>query len=555
MRLINQPLTFPRALFIVLVVTLVLGLSATTITAGGYSERLSNGSFEEGFNGNGVGTNWVGFNNGGSAFYHYQDDLSPAFNYDGKHSQLLEVSTMNYFVTEAERYAGVYQTVSVVAGTQYTLTLHGMLRVLPNDPDMNNWAYIVQWGIDPSGGTDWGSVAWKDVPWQDTFDWQKPGALSNFTTPFTAPSNKITLFIRALKKFPTNYRDLFVNLDGVSLVGQLPTDSAAPKVDVTWPTLVYTTKPFPVHVNASDAIGLPKISLYDNDKLAANVTYAVGPLNKQIDFAWTPSISGTHTLKVEALNAMGMTTTVTSTIKVAPITEFFKNGDFESGFVGGAVANFWSFFNNGGRNVYEVPYDDTWKPVLTSGQHSQLLEINTTMFGEGDPYQEPDRYAGICQVITGLTPGASYYVTGRGLLRVSEVEKPEHLDDWSYVGQWGYSQGATPDCSAWNTVANWQTLPWGHVDYRELPTKINSFTYVIFAPSDTLTVYFRSWKKWAIGAREMLLNFDDLGFAGYKPVPESTPIPTPTPTASPTPTLPLTPTAAPTPTATPTPGA
>lgn len=546
MHLITRHLTWFRALCIALFFTLALAFTATTITAGGYGERLSNGSFEEGFDGNGVGTNWVGFNNGGSAFYHFQDDRSPAFNYDGKHSQLIEVSTMNYFVTEPERYAGIYQTVSVVAGAPYTLTLHGMLRVLPSDPDMNNWAYIVQWGIDPNGGSDWGNVAWKTVPWQNTYDWQKPGPISDFATEFIAPTNKITLFIRALKKFPTYSRDLFVNLDAISLIGQLPTDSTAPKLAVAWPTLVYTTKPFPVRVNASDAIGLPKISLYDNDQLAAGVTYAVGPLTKQIDFAWTPTISGTHTLRVEALNEMGMTTTVTSTISVVPIAQFFKNGDFESGFVGGAVANNWSFFNNGGRDVFEVPYDDTWAAVATSGQHSQLLEINTTMYGVGDPYQEADRYAGICQVVTGLTPGASYYVTGNGLLRVSEVENPIHLDDWSYVGQWGYSQGATPDCSAWNAVDNWQTLPWGHVDYRSSPTKINSFTYVIFAPSDTLTVYFRSWKKWAIGAREMLLNFDDLSFAGYKPLP-----PTPTPTASPTATATSTP--APTSTAAPTP--
>ena len=382
-------------------------------------------------------------------------------------------------------------------------------------------------------------------------DWQTPGSISDFTTTFNVPSNKITLFIRALKKFPTRYRDFFANLDGVSLIGQLPASSTAPKVDVTWPTLVYTTKPFPVRVNASDAVGLPKISLYDNDKLAAGVSYTVGPLTKQIDFAWTPTISGTHTLRVEALNTFGMTTSVTSTISVVPIVEFFKNGNFEGGFVGSAVANNWSFFNNGGRDVYEVPYDDTWPPVVTSGKHSQLLEINTTMYGQGDPNQESDRYAGICQVVTGLAPGASYYVTGRGLLRVSEVEDPIHLDDWSYVGQWGYSQGASPDCSAWNGVDNWQTLPWGHVDYRESPTKINSFTYVIFSPGDTLTVYFRAWKKWGIGAREMLLNFDDLSFAGYKSLPP-TPTPTPSPTATATPTS-STPAPTSTPTPTPTP--
>jgi hypothetical protein len=551
MHLVTRHRILRRTVFLALMLALVLGITPLHVNAGGYGERLSNSSFEEGFAGNGVGANWVGFDNGGSAFYHFQDDTSPAFNYDGSHSQLIEISTVNYISTEPERYAGIYQTVSVIAGTQYTLTLHGELRVLPNDPDVNDWAYIVQWGIDPTGGNDWGSVAWKDVPWQNTYDWQQPGPLSDFTTTFTAPSNKITLFIRALKKFPTYGRDLFVNLDGISLLGQLPGGGTAPQVDVTWPSFVYTTKPFPVHVNASDAVGLSKINLYDNDKIATGVTYSVGPLTKQIDFAWTPNISGTHTLTVEAINTFGMTTTVTNTISVVPIVEYFKNGNFEGGFVGDAVANFWGFFNNGGRDVYQVPYDDTWKPVATSGAHSQLLEINTTMYGENDPYQETDRYAGICQVVTGLTPGASYYVTGNGILRVSEVEDTVHLDDWSYVAQWGYQPGTNSDCSEWGSVSNWQTLPWGHVDYRESPTKINSFTYVITTPSDTLTVYFRAWKKWAIGAREMLLNFDDLSFAGYQPLPTSTPTPTPTPTG--TATLPSTPAPTSTPQLTPTP--
>jgi hypothetical protein len=222
MRQITHRLTLVRAFLVLLVFVPAVGLTATTTSAGGYGERLSNGSFEEGFDGNGVGANWVGFNNGGAASYHFQDDSAPAFASDGKHSQLIEVSTMNNFVTDPERYAGIYQTVAVAAGTQYTLTMHGMLRVLTDDPDMNNWAYIVQWGMDPNGGTDWSGVSWNDVPWQNTYDWQKPGPISDFNATLTAPSNKITLFIRALKKFPTRYRDLFVNLDGISLFGQLP---------------------------------------------------------------------------------------------------------------------------------------------------------------------------------------------------------------------------------------------------------------------------------------------------------------------------------------------
>ncbi len=523
-----------RVFFYLALLALALGLTFAVTAAGGYGERLSNGNFEEGFGANGVALNWVGFENGGNAFYHFQDDTAPAFAFNGKHSQLIQISTMPYYVVEPERYAGIYQTIAVVAGTPYTLTLHGMLRVLPTDPDMNNWAYVVQWGIDPFGGTDWGAVDWKTLPWQDTYDWQRPGPLSHFTTTFTAPTNKITLFIRVLKKFATYGRDLYVNLDGISLVGAIPTEGAAPTVEMIPPTFVYTTKPFRVRVNLSDAVGAPQVKLFDEDKLIASQTHAVGPLTKQIDFLWTPLFTGTRTLKVEVTNALGKTTTITQSVKVVPIVEFLANGDFEGGFRSDGVALKWEWFNNGGRNVIHQLYDDTWAPVVSSGKHSQLIEISTIGHGEHDPYQEADRFAGICQIVSGLTPNASYYLSAQGVLRVSEFEKVEQLDDWSYAAQWGYLIGADPACARWNDVDNWQVIPWGHTDYRESPTKMNSFSTVLFAPAETLTIYLRGWKKWAFGNREFLLNLDDVSFAGYKEPPVPTTTITPTATLTPT---------------------
>ncbi len=512
---IIQALTSRRAFFVGILFALTLALiTFAPTTAGGYGERLTNGNFEEGFGDNGVASYWIGFHNGGSAFYHWQDDVSPAFTYAGSHSQLIEISTVQYGASEQDRYAGIYQTLAVVAGTQYTLTLHGMLRVLPNDPDMNNWAYVVQWGIDPTGGTAWESVDWKTIPWKDTYDWQRPGPLSHFTTTFTAPSSKITLFIRALKKFPSIWRDFFMNIDGVSLTGQTPTDSHPPKLETIAPTFVYTTKPFPVHVSVSDAIGVPQVKLFEEDKLIASVTNTVGPLSREFDFAWTPTITGTRLLKVEATNELGKTAAVTQAINVVPIAEFIQNGDFEGGFAPNGVALQWSQFDNGGRNVVHQLYDDTWASVVSSGKHSQLIEISTIGHGYLDPYAEADRYAGICQVVAGLTPKASYYVSAKGIIRISEGDK--YTDDWSWVAQWGSQSGADAQCARWKDVTNWQVLPWAHVDFRESPTKLNSYTTILFAPTDTLTVYFRAWKKWAFGAREFLVNLDDVSVAGYK---------------------------------------
>lgn len=541
--MMTHSITQRRALIVGTLLALVLALAAFVPgTAAGTGERLSNGSFEEGFGSNGVALNWTGFHNGGNAYYHFQDDTSPAFNYDGKHSQLIQISTMNYYVVEQERCAGIYQTVAVVAGTPYTLTLHGMIRTLANDPDRNNWAYVVQWAIDASGGTDWSKVAWQTVPWQDTFDWQRPGPLSHFTTTFTAPSNKLTLFIRALKKFPTYGRDLYINIDGVSLTGQTPADGN-PKVEMIPPTFVYTAKPFPVRVTASDNVGLKQVKLFDEDKLVASVSNAIGPLSRDIEFAWTPAFTGTRTLKVEATSDLGKVTIVTKTVSVVPIVEFIKNGNFEGGFTPNGVALQWKSFDNGGRNVMHQLYDDTWQGVVTSGKHSQLIEISTVGHGYFDPYAEGDRYAGICQVVSGLTSQAAYHLSLNGAIRITEGD--QHLDDWSWVAQWGYQVGADPQCGKWNEVSNWDVFPWGQVSYRETTPKMNPFNKVIFAPTNSLTLYFRAWKKWAIGAREFLVNFDDISFAGYKELP-----PPPPPTATPTITATVTITATPTLTAT-----
>ena len=108
MHLVTRYRILRRTVFLALMLALALGITPLRVNAGGYGERLSNGTFEEGFAGNGVGSNWVSFDNGGSAFYHFQDDTSPAFTSDGNHSQLIEISTVNYISTEPERYAGIY---------------------------------------------------------------------------------------------------------------------------------------------------------------------------------------------------------------------------------------------------------------------------------------------------------------------------------------------------------------------------------------------------------------------------------------------------------------
>ncbi|MBI4785596.1 MAG: Ig-like domain-containing protein [Chloroflexi bacterium] len=502
-----------RLILLAIAVVLIVVLGPTAIYAA-EGNRLSNGSFEEGFGENGVALGWIGFNNGGSADYIYRDDMGPRFAVDGKHSQFLRISTMPYFVTEATRYSGIYQTVAVTPGASYTLAMSGMLRVLPDDLDKNNYSYVVQWAADPNGGTDWGAVTWRDVPWGTTYNEDDAGVMSKFTTTVVASSDKLTVFIRALKKWPTRYRTLFVNLDAVSLVGSAPASSNPPRVFASPPPFVYVAKPFRVRVLASDDVGVSSLQLFDDDKLVGSAIHTAGPLIEQVDFTWTPTVTGTHTLRAEAKNDAGKVSVYTTNVSVAPIAEYLKNGDFEGGFTPLGVALQWGSFDNGGRNVIHQLYDDTWKPAVGGGTHSQLIEINSLAYAETDPNQESDRYAGICQVVSGLTPGATYYLTANGLIRITEGDK--HTGDWSWAAQWGYVPGASVDCRAWQSVTNWQVFPWSQVDYRESPTKFNTAEYIFTAPTDTLTLFFSAWKKWAIGRREFLVNFDNLSLVGHK---------------------------------------
>ena len=91
-----------------------------------------------------VGGGWQCFTNGGAANYGFYDDQWDRTVAAGKHSQLIEVNTKGMMLGDADRYAGIYQTVPVVYGGQYPLNLSGMIRTTNMDGDP--WRYRVQVG-------------------------------------------------------------------------------------------------------------------------------------------------------------------------------------------------------------------------------------------------------------------------------------------------------------------------------------------------------------------------------------------------------------------------
>jgi len=447
--MIKRP--FTRAGMLALIAMLVVGTSLVSSMplAGAPVDVLRNGDFEAGFAlqpGCGmVGAYWSCFQNGGAAEYGFYDDQWPAVVADGKHSQLIEINTKQVG-GDPDRYAGIYQTVEVVPGAAYQLSLRGMIRA--DDQEGDPWRYRVQVGFDLGGGRDWTRVShWIELPWDTYYPRSAPGAFSSYTTAVTASSSRLTLFIRVWKKWGDWYRELDVNIDRVSLVGPAAAPAVMPRVGDVPPPPEPTVAPPPSLVlpppPTAPAAALPAIAACTGPNLIAN-------------------------------------------------------GDFEQGFYPWGVGYYWGWFQNGGQAEYGF-YDDQWSKTVYSGRHSQLIEINTLKLTAADA----DRYAGIYQVVSGLTPGVQYELALAGLLR----EEASHADEdpYRYRVQWGYLSGGWAD---WTRVTNWQELPWDAISLRTDPGPFQTYRATFIAPASQVTIFLRAWKKWPTTGRELDVNID-----------------------------------------------
>ncbi len=221
---------------ILAIVVFLAGLVVLPSVAGPTDNLIANGGFEGGFTWDGVGLGWTKFHNCQfeedlcTASFH--DDTWAPVVYGGKHSELLEINTFCRGASMPNRYAGIYQKLSVTAGTTYKLCMHGLLRALPGDPDPVSWGYTPQVGIDQDGGTDWSELTvydWTDVPWDTVHPRTGPPGLDealsadekmdSFCMDVTAQSDSLTVFIRLWKKWPTNNREVLLNLDRITFEG------------------------------------------------------------------------------------------------------------------------------------------------------------------------------------------------------------------------------------------------------------------------------------------------------------------------------------------------
>jgi hypothetical protein len=144
----------------------------------------------------------------------------------GPSSQALEISGAG----QVDRYIGIYQTVEVIAGETYTLTLHGLLRSSTADDEKVPYGHRMQYGIDYYGGNNWFQVQeWIDPGWNEvSFEADYP-TVNAYSLPITAQTDKLTIFIRGWAKWPIQSLARYY-VDGVSLKGPIPGEETVVRV-------------------------------------------------------------------------------------------------------------------------------------------------------------------------------------------------------------------------------------------------------------------------------------------------------------------------------------
>lgn len=191
---------------------------------------IQNGSFEEGFGDSGVAQGWNAFDNG-SAVYTWVQELQPMHISHGTHGQLMRIMGPG----EPDRFVGIYQTVGVVPGETYTLTLHGMIRSSTATHPDTPYGHRVQWAIDYEGKTDWHRLSqewaeWTDPGWNDVMLDDTGAVVNAYVNQITAETDKLTLFIRGWTKWPLINSEAKYYTDGVFLQGPVPGEETVIKV-------------------------------------------------------------------------------------------------------------------------------------------------------------------------------------------------------------------------------------------------------------------------------------------------------------------------------------
>ncbi len=216
---------FARVVFssIVIIGLLYMPLPVFSQSVADTQNLILNGDFEAGFQAeHGVGYEWGAFSNGG-ALVGWQPDSWEKVTAAGEYAQMIEIKDS----TEQNRYAGIFQTVAVLPGETYQLTIQAVVRSSEGDITLSDYGYRLQYAIDYSGNTAWELLpaeAWVELPWDEQPLKSSVDTVyrrDSYQTTVTAQGETLTLFIRGWKKWVNNGVGLF-DLDEISLTGPAP---------------------------------------------------------------------------------------------------------------------------------------------------------------------------------------------------------------------------------------------------------------------------------------------------------------------------------------------
>ena len=452
------------ALALVLVASLIPAGAAPMASAG---DLIYNGGFENGFVfnpscGGMVGAGWGCFTNGGTAVYGFYDDMWNRSVYAGLHSQLIEINTKEKGGDNG-RNAGIFQTVHVVPGATYDMSLKGMIRA--DDHGGDPWRYRVYVGFDYSGGSNWQAVSdWRELPWDTYYPRTEPGSFSSYATRVTPSGHSLTVFIRTERRWGTWYEETDFNLDAISLFGPSHPVAVVPPIHIDPPVAVVP----PIHIDPPVTV-VPPIHIDPPVVVVPPVQVCSGP-------------------------------------------NLIMNGGFENGFAANGVGYYWYGYTNGGRANYGF-YDEMWPPVVSEGRHGQLLEINS----KGLAATDPDRIIGILQRVS-LQPGVTYEISFDSAMREAPVAADE--DPYRYMVEWGYSTTGTTDPAQ---MLFRERVPLNTILPRTDPgdNAMQSYSAKFVAPAGGhTTIAIWGLKKWATLERELDVNIDNvtLRACGWTPV-------------------------------------
>lgn len=182
-------------------------------------ELLNNGHFDATFGDDGAADGWTRFDNGSATILFSAETWEPAVE-NGDFAQRITIAN----ATQPDRYAGLYQTVPVIAGESYSLTLYGQIRTPFGNVATSNYGYRMQYAIDWDGGTDWQAIPadeWIELPWDEQLIDGENLFFLDYSTELIPPGDSLTLFVRAWKKWPDPSEGQFT-IDSFSLKGLVP---------------------------------------------------------------------------------------------------------------------------------------------------------------------------------------------------------------------------------------------------------------------------------------------------------------------------------------------